>query len=948
MAEFGSTIVDGIGRLDKSTEAAINSGIVAPAQNAVEIGFGPQGIAMAVLDNVALLIPRIADKNPEFAAAFQNALVDPLTGLERPFHDQIQRLYDIFVSMGEAGKPMVAAMDAGLNGVPDVLEQNIETPVEQTRSQLNEDFNGIVADAGTGATGAASGWRTGWLTGWGGFNPSTPISEQLKTIPPTASAIGGESAGKFTSGWMTGWGGWNPAGDVKPQLDAVPPVAAEAGGATAWAWRNAAGVMPADTGVIVTETADEFAGLKTAIQSEADLIAIAIEAIGAAFTRLRDYINGAEGVGGIDFAIIATNLTAQIPIITTAITGVTDAIALGLGQILIVWTNHFNALNTFIPLKLADTAVIFTNYMPLIGSAVTLGLGNIMLGWANHFAALNTFIPVQLGLTSQVFIQYMALVRDAVILGLGNVMLAWVNHFTALQGYVNQTFPAVIGIFNTWMALAASQVLLQTSQMSAHWVTHATSIGGTINNMIVGTHMANLARNYVALDTGVSGSLTNMSATWVTHASSIQSSVNVAVGHMADFARDYMALQRGVHGVLEAMNQYWSAHARHLGNQANAAAHHIDALARSISSSMSSIVSSMNRAKSMADALKRSIDALKSKSITVTTNYKTTGTKPGAARGFNGVVNRPQDIHVGEGGRPEMVSITPLQGTAGAHHNGLAAMRAAGGAGGGTTVNIGAGNMTMAAAKDDVTNYRRHVEREIDLATAAWDDYRNDVKRYLARVNTFLEESAGQAQRFANNVGGALGGGVGGGGGTGGGGGGGAGTGGGGTGGGRPPIPAPPTTPRKWLFEDTVDDWANSYGYNLKSYDPISQNKLNFKLSPERDNFKYIWEDTAADWLQKHSWRFAQGGYNVIGNGKKRSHTLDMTVQAAAKGMHETVKKPTMILAGEAGRAERVDITPRGRGGAAGQAIQNYIIIDGMEMKRWIRKVSNEGYSAMR
>jgi hypothetical protein len=68
----------------------------------------------------------------------------------------------------------------------------------------------------------------------------------------------------------------------------------------------------------------------------------------------------------------------------------------------------------------------------------------------------------------------------------------------------------------------------------------------------------------------------------------------------------------------------------------------------------------MRAATSAANTLRAAINRLQSKTITVTTRYRSVGSPSGRARGGIDVVNRPTDIHVGEGGRPELVSVMPL------------------------------------------------------------------------------------------------------------------------------------------------------------------------------------------------------------------------------------------------------------------------------------------------
>jgi hypothetical protein len=680
MAEFGGTIVDGIGRFDRKTEAAFNKGVVAPAQRAAELGFGPQGVAQSVVENMELLLPKIEEQNPEFFYAFQKALVDPLTQQERPFADQIQRLFDIFVSMGEAGKPMVEALDRNTDGTPDVLEDNIISETELAKNEAIANLMGIAPGAGTAGTDTGEAFKTGFGNSTDIWDPTTGLLNPLYAVPPAAQTVGSDSGSGFTTGWGTGVSAWNPSASIQPALDVLPTTAQTAGSDTLSAWRTGIDPMPAETGTVVQSTADEFGGLKDKLITAGSLIGIALNHIALKFTEWRDYVNGPMGLAGIgvnvNYGPLQTGL--QVALSTLNINTV-----IGLGQIMASWMLHFQALNSYIPIQFGITTQLFAQYFPLINQATTQGLGLMLTTWINHFTALNAFVPTQLGITAQMFAQYLPLIGTAVAIGLGNVMISWVNHFTALNNYVNSTFPTIIGTFNTWMAAAAANVLSYTTFMSAYWMIHANSVSATVGT--IAGHMGALASEYAALSNGVNATMSAISGYWITHASSLLGSVRMAVGHMVNYAREILALSRGINRTTSQMSGYWITHASSLNGSVNAMIRHLNRLASNVSSTMRRIVSSMRTAMAAANALRNAINRLQNKTITVTTRYRTRG-RQGAARGFSGVVNRPTDIHAGEGGRPELVNITPLQGTPGARLNGLAAFR------GLTPTRIGAAN----------------------------------------------------------------------------------------------------------------------------------------------------------------------------------------------------------------------------------------------------------------
>jgi hypothetical protein len=267
--------------------------------------------------------------------------------------------------------------------------------------------------------------------------------------------------------------------------------------------------------------------------------------------------------------------------------------------------------------------------------------------------------------------------------------IAWVGHFTAVSNAMSTIlFPALLELAGGYVALRDGiHSSLETSNQN--WSAHVTHVGGQIG--VVVESMVGLASEYMALKAGIAGVLSATTQAWGSHSGAVSSIANNIVSNpMSHLARAYVDLRNGVRQVLRDGSNQWNGHASTVRQAANSAGNSVNQLRAHVVSNMNTIVSAMNRARAAANALKSSINALRSKTITVRTNYVTSGRKPGAARGFGpSVVNRPTDIHVGEGGRPELVSVTPLQGTPAARMGGKAALRPGGGIGIGSTASTG-------------------------------------------------------------------------------------------------------------------------------------------------------------------------------------------------------------------------------------------------------------------
>lgn len=95
-----------------------------------------------------------------------------------------------------------------------------------------------------------------------------------------------------------------------------------------------------------------------------------------------------------------------------------------------------------------------------------------------------------------------------------------------------------------------------------------------------------------------------------------------------------------------------------LANLAIQGSNSLRMLAEASSRNMNGFINNLKKGEQAVKSLQKAIDSLEDKTVTITTIHKTKEVK--AQHGFHGVVSTPTNFTVGEGFKPELVSVTPL------------------------------------------------------------------------------------------------------------------------------------------------------------------------------------------------------------------------------------------------------------------------------------------------
>jgi hypothetical protein len=276
----------------------------------------------------------------------------------------------------------------------------------------------------------------------------------------------------------------------------------------------------------------------------------------------------------------------------------------------------------------------------------------------NNGAQMTAFIN---GPLNMLFAAY-GLYQTNVIPILQQMELAWTMHLTNNGAQITAFITGPLTLLAQAYMLYQTNVIPILAAMELAWTNHLLNNGAQITAFITGP-LTLLSAQYLLLQTTVPQILATMELAWTNHLSNNGTQISSFIsGPINGYINAMPLVAAAVHENLENANQNWTAHAGHVGDMASEITDHLQQLERDVASVMGSIAAAMGIAEQAARDLKSAIDALQSKTITITTNFVTNGTRP-AAEGMNEIVRGPTLILAGEEG-PEHVKITPYQGAA--------------------------------------------------------------------------------------------------------------------------------------------------------------------------------------------------------------------------------------------------------------------------------------------
>jgi hypothetical protein len=268
---------------------------------------------------------------------------------------------------------------------------------------------------------------------------------------------------------------------------------------------------------------------------------------------------------------------------------------------------------------------------------------------------------------------------------------AWNEYKTFIDGKVNEIGQILIRMTQGYTLMGTAIQTAFDYITNTIWAGHATAVNTQVN--AVGQGLIKMVQGYTLMSNSIGQALGGIVTTWGGHVAAVGGQVNAVGGQLIKMVSGYGLMGSAAGQALGGIVVAWGGHVSAVGSAVNrtgqqllklakgyalladAGAKAMSNLASATASSMSRIRSSMSQAERAARSLQSAISALKSKDITVTTHYKTTGSKAGggggagaggsarAQHGFEGVVSQPTRFFVGEGNKPEHVQITPLSGS---------------------------------------------------------------------------------------------------------------------------------------------------------------------------------------------------------------------------------------------------------------------------------------------
>lgn len=229
---------------------------------------------------------------------------------------------------------------------------------------------------------------------------------------------------------------------------------------------------------------------------------------------------------------------------------------------------------------------------------------------------------------------------------------------TMLDDEVNTTIPGYAGLFAT--------AFTNLGATASNFVTEAIKHIGQFN-LIMSNEVSVTIPGFVTLlatqFTLAGQAVAKMVDETKTQLDLFNKYLTASEGRVTDFVNKSLAnlvkLRTGFGNLGTSISEF----SKQLAKDMDSASSKFDSFTSKMLANLVKLRTGFGNATTQANELKKAIDSLKDKTITVTTKYKTEGEKPGNRFGGSFINSVPTHIGgkaISEGGKPELVTITPL------------------------------------------------------------------------------------------------------------------------------------------------------------------------------------------------------------------------------------------------------------------------------------------------
>jgi hypothetical protein len=668
-------LVGGIMNVGVDAVSAVKQHLVDPITALLGAGLGAETAGPEMMKHLRAILPQIAEVDADLADLLGTAFVDPLTQQERPMKDQVGKLMAILQELGLEG--LITDVNLNANAIADVFESG---PILTAAQEL----------------------QTGIITGWQGvWQIQADVAAQMGDVELSGYYQRlADSAGQYTQ-------------NIKDQAQANAN-AAVAQHNMSETLRNSEdpirtlndmldqnytalnGIAPA-VGATAGNYVDLFNGIPMGterIQSLQERLDANQTALDANATSATDAQGGFNSVG--DSSETATPKVSGLTGAVTGLTGAFKGMFASITDVPDVGQGIVDALGSKMPFGTEATTTAppppdftehrakWNEYQTFVNTVVnqigmhilrlTQGMELMLIGaqtaitqmsvlWSGHAVAVGAQINM-LGQHVIRLVEGYGLMMTGVTMAMTTMAMLWAGHGMAVGLQVNTIGQHILRLV-TGYGLMMTGVLTALTQMSVYWLTHGQSITAIYNSSILPAINAYGVDAMGGLAANVFLFLSTANQNWTNHATVVGTAVDTSGQHIIRLVEGVELLMQGVEQATSTMSELWKEHATELGTAVNQMIGHVEDLASAIEGTMGRIADAMGEAESAAVSLKSAIDALEDKTITVTTVFRTVGSSgaaQSAAQGFEGIVNQPTRFIVGEGSKPEFVSVTPLVG----------------------------------------------------------------------------------------------------------------------------------------------------------------------------------------------------------------------------------------------------------------------------------------------
>lgn len=229
------------------------------------------------------------------------------------------------------------------------------------------------------------------------------------------------------------------------------------------------------------------------------------------------------------------------------------------------WAQHAQAVSGFVTM-IGESIKRYIGLYDAMGAQVTAKMTAAAAGWTTHAALVNQTVD-GIAITTGRYMQALSAMNPAVNGILTGLTTLWLLHQQAVGIQVGIIFGTHMAGYVAHLAVMNIGLASQLTTATTHWLQHQLAVGIQAG-VIFGTHMTGYVSNLAVMNIGLSQQLTTATTHWLQHQLAVGIQLGVIFGtHMAGYVSNLAVMNIGLSTQLTTATTHWLNHQLAVGIQ---------------------------------------------------------------------------------------------------------------------------------------------------------------------------------------------------------------------------------------------------------------------------------------------------------------------------------------------------------------------------------------------